>query len=120
MCSKICTSLPKLFSFDVVLRIDHVIFDVYYIQSTLKHRDTIQMEYEVTLEELSRKKTEKEEVQSCLLLLQSNGCVLDDSRLSGLGLSPSWGTALNPAVHVSGGGALPSNGLVMDRFFRHF
>ena len=32
------------------------------MQSTLKHRDTIQMEYEVTLEELSRKKTEKEEV----------------------------------------------------------
>ena len=34
----------------------------FFPQSTLKHRDTIQMEYEVTLEELSRKKTEKEEV----------------------------------------------------------
>ncbi|KAK2555025.1 Sorting nexin-30 [Acropora cervicornis] len=33
------------------------------IKSTLKHRDTIQMEYEVTLEELSRKKTEKEELE---------------------------------------------------------
>lgn len=32
------------------------------IKSTLKHRDTIQMEYEVTLEELSRKKAEKEEL----------------------------------------------------------
>lgn len=32
------------------------------IKSTLKHRDTIHMEYEVTLEELSRKKAEKEEL----------------------------------------------------------
>ncbi|KAL9951521.1 hypothetical protein ACROYT_G044196 [Oculina patagonica] len=34
------------------------------IKSTLKHRDTIQMEYEVTLEELSRKKAEKEELDN--------------------------------------------------------
>ncbi|KAJ7356164.1 Sorting nexin-30 [Desmophyllum pertusum] len=32
------------------------------IKGTLKHRDTINMEYEVTLEELSRKKAEKEEL----------------------------------------------------------
>lgn len=37
------------------------------VQGALKHRDTIQMEYEVTLEELSRKKAEKEEVRSELL-----------------------------------------------------
>ena len=42
----------------------NAILTVISAQSTLKHRDTIHMEYEVTLEELSRKKAEKEEVQS--------------------------------------------------------
>ena len=44
----------------------HSLWNIDSIQSTLKHRDTIHMEYEVTLEELSRKKAEKEEV-CCIL-----------------------------------------------------
>ena len=42
-----------------------------FLQSTLKHRDTAQMEYEVTLEELSRKKAEKEEVERVYLAFQA-------------------------------------------------
>ena len=38
--------------------------DITHPQAALKQRDTIQMEYEVTLEELSRKRGEKEEVCS--------------------------------------------------------
>ena len=60
---KVCThnslSVQRL-----TLRLNtNFILTVVHAQSTLKHRDTIHMEYEVTLEELSRKKAEKEEVQ---------------------------------------------------------
>lgn len=73
MDSKISNSCKAFWHQQFTLRLStYFIFTVNFTQSTLKHRDTIHMEYEVTLEELSRKKTEKEEVQSHVKLHSYN------------------------------------------------
>ena len=65
MHSKLSVSCRALWHQQFTLRFNtNFILTVISAQSTLKHRDTIHMEYEVTLEELSRKKAEKEEVQN--------------------------------------------------------